>query len=373
MAGPLEGMKIIEVAGIGPGPFAGMVLADFGADVLRIDRRPEPSALPLDPAKDVVNRSKASLVLDLKAEADRNTLRALWAKADGLIEGFRPGVMEGLGLGPDEALKDNPKLVYGRMTGWGQTGPKAGQAGHDINYIAQSGVLGSLGRPGERPAPPLNLIGDYGGGAMLLVAGMLAALMHAQKAGQGQVVDAAMVEGSALLMTPIYAFSAQGFWGAARGRNLLDGGAPFYDVYETADAQFMALGCLEPKFFAEMITLLDIAEEIPPARQYDRGFWPDMRDILTRLFASETQAHWEKLFEGSDACVEPVLDYTQAPSSEHAQARGGFVRAGGLTQPAPAPKFSKTNLAQPSAPCVAGDGGAAMAKRWGLDPRHLPG
>ncbi|MGF1607044.1 MAG: CaiB/BaiF CoA transferase family protein [Rhodothalassiaceae bacterium] len=367
MPGPLHGLRVVEIAGIGPAPFAGMMLADLGADVVRIDKPAGVRGLGLTPAKDIMNRSKASLVLNLKDPAGVAALRRIWCAADGLIEGLRPGVMERLGLGPDLALQDNPRLVYGRMTGWGQSGPRAAQAGHDINYIGLSGVLAAIGRAGQAPVPPLNLVGDFGGGAMLLTVGMLAGLLRARIDGRGDVIDAAMTDGSALLMAPTMALAAMGAWTPERGVNLLDGGAPFYDVYETADGRYMAVGALEPAFFQALLTGLGLAEEITPAAHYDRSQWPRLRRRLTEAFKQKSQADWCRVFDQTDACVTPVLRYDEAAEEPHTRARGTVTAVDGLAQPAPAPRFQTHAADPPTAPAQPGEGGAEMLARWGVE------
>jgi alpha-methylacyl-CoA racemase len=335
--GPLRGLKILEFAGIGPGPFCGMVLADLGADVVRLDRAEGPAGS----RQDFLGRGRRSVGLDLKRpEAVAAALRLIEG-ADALIEGFRPGVMERLGLGPDACLARNPRLVYGRMTGWGQEGPLAQSAGHDINYIALTGALWSIGRPGERPVPPLNLVGDYGGGGMLLAVGVLAALLEAKGSGRGQVVDAAMVDGAALLMAPIYAMMARGRWGPERGANYLDGAAVFYDTYECADGRWLAVGPIEPQFWAEMLRLLSL----DPARferRMEPAHWPVLKEELAAAFRARTRDDWVGVFEGTDACVCAVLSMEEAPRHPHNAARGTFLSRDGAVQPAPAPRFGRT-------------------------------
>lgn len=367
--GPLGGLAVVELAGIGPGPFAAMVLADLGADVIRIER-PAPDPLRLPPERDATRRGKRSLVLDLKSAEGREAALALIARADVLIEGYRPGVAERLGLGPETALARNPRLIYGRMTGFGQDGPLAQSAGHDLTYLATAGVLGALGRPPAPPAPPLNLIADYGGGGMLLLVGLLAALFERSRSGRGQVVDAAMVEGVALLSTVFHALRGAGRWGA-RGTNLLDGGAPFYDVYPAADGKFVAVAALEPKFFAEFAARLGLPEEVV-ARQYDRDSWPALRAAIAARFATRNRDEWIALFEGSDACVSGVYDFGEAPHHPHNQARGVFYTdENGVALPAPAPRFSRTPPPLPSAPRPPGADGAAILAALGLTPARL--
>ncbi len=353
--GPLAGLRIVEVAGIGPGPFAGMMLADHGAEVIRVDR---PGAR-ID-ARDPLLRSRTLIGVDLKSADGVAVVRDLCRSADGLIEGFRPGVTERLGLGPDVLLADNPRLVYGRMTGWGQTGPYAAAAGHDINYIALAGALHAFGRAGEKPTPPINMVGDFGGGGMLLAFGMVSALLHAAKTGAGQVIDAAMTDGAALLMSMIWGFRANGIWSDERGTNLLDTGAPFYDTYATADGQWIALGSLEPQFYAELRRLTGLDADPAFDAQMDRGGWPVLREKLTALFLTKPRAAWCDLLERTDVCFAPVLSMAEAPAHPHNAARATFVDAGGVTQPAPAPRYSASITATP-AMTTAFDGAAVLA------------
>ena len=349
MSGPLHGMRVIEFAGIGPAPLACMLLADLGADVVRVDRL-EPSGLGLamSPRHDVNARGRRSVALDLKQPAGREAVLRLLARADVLVEGFRPGVMEKLGLGPDPCLALNPGLVYGRMTGFGQSGPLAQAAGHDLNYIALTGVLHAIGPAGGAPVPPLNLVGDYGGGALYLAFGVLAALFERQRSGQGQVVDAAMVDGAASLASVFFGLQAAGNWGQPRGDNLLDGGAPFYAVYETADGRCISLAALEPKFFAQLARALPLDERFV-GRQYDRRLWPEMRAAIALAVRRHTRDEWCERLEGSDACFAPVLSFQEAPAHPHAVARAGFVTIDGVVQPAPAPRFGRTPAGQPGA------------------------
>jgi len=342
--GPLSGITVVEMAGIGPGPFAGMMLADLGATVIRVDRLSGGGGLlaALSAGRaDVVSRGRSSIAVDLKSAEGVELVLRLVDSADALIEGYRPGVMERLGLGPSTCLERNPRLVFGRMTGWGQDGPLARAAGHDINYIALSGVLGAVGRRGETPVPPLNLVGDYGGGGMLLAYGVVAALLSASRTGTGQVVDAAMVDGSALLMAQFYGMRALGRWTEERGSNLLDTGAPFYDVYESADGGFLSVGPLEPAFFAILLERLGILD-IDVASQYDPRSWPVLRRRLAAEFASRTRAAAEETFADVDGCVFPVLSMSEAPLHPHNVARGTFVTRDDVVQPAPAPRFSET-------------------------------
>ncbi|NRA31048.1 MAG: CoA transferase [Parvularculaceae bacterium] len=332
---PLKGLKILEFAGIGPGPFAGMLLSDLGADVVRIDR---PGVVPQGVGK-VTGRGRRSVAFDLKSADDIAKVKQLIGKADGLFEGFRPGVMERLGLGPSTALEINPKLVYGRITGWGQTGPLAQTAGHDINYIAVAGALASMGRAGEPPAPPLNLIGDYAGGALFLVVGVLSALLDAQKTGKGQVVDAAMTDGTALLMSMFHDFKSLGLWHNKQGANLLDGAAPFYDTYTCADGQYLAVGAIEPHFYVQLLAGLGLSDNPLFASQMDMSKWPDMKAQMAEVIANKTQSEWVAVFDKTDACVAPVLSLTSAADHPHNAERATFVTADGLLQPGAAPRF----------------------------------
>ena len=345
--GPLEGLRVIELASIGPGPMCCMLLADLGADVVRVDRL-EPSGLgvAMDPRHDINARGRRSLALDLKSDAGRAAVLRLLEGADVLVEGFRPGVAEKLGLGPADCRARNPRLVYGRMTGFGQTGPLAAAAGHDLNYIALSGVLHAIGPAGGKPVPPLNLVGDYGGGALYLAFGVLAALYERQRSGQGQVVDAAMVDGAASLASIFYGLHAAGNWNEPRGANLLDGGAPFYDSYETADGRHVSLAALEPKFFAQLAAVLGLEPRFVQ-RQYDRRLWPELRADIAAAVRRHTRDEWCARLEGSDACFAPVLSFDEAPTHPHARARDAFVTIDGVVQPAPAPRFDRTPAALP--------------------------
>jgi len=363
---PLAGLRIVEMAGIGPGPFCGMMLADHGADVIRIDRGAPPGFS--DPAKDPLLRSRRSIALDLKTPQGIAAVRRIVATADGLIEGFRPGVMERLGLGPDALLADNPRLVYGRMTGWGQDGPLAQEPGHDINYIALSGALHAFGRAGDKPAPPINMVGDFGGGGMLLAFGMLAALLHARRTGEGQVVDAAMTDGSALLMSMIWGFRAMGRWGDARGTNLLDGGAPFYDTYETGDGRWIAVGAIEPGFYAALRRVLALDDPLWN-RQFDPAAWPAMRDALAALFRTRTRDAWVAAFAGAEACVTPVLDFNEAAAHPHNDHRGTLTGAAGIMQPAPAPRYSASATVPPRMATSRDD--AATLAELGFSPAEI--
>ena len=340
--GPLHNLRIIELASIGPGPMCAMLLADLGADVVRIDRT-EPSGLgvAMETRFNVNGRNRRSVALDLKSPAGRDAVLRLIDGADMLIEGFRPGVAERLGLGPEACHARNPGLINGRMTGFGQTGPLSSAAGHDLNYIALTGALHAIGPAGGKPVPPLNLVGDYGGGALYLAMGLLAALHERKTSGLGQVVDAAMVDGAASLASIFYGLSASGGWGQPRGGNLLDGGAPFYDTYETADARFVALGALEPKFFAELAQRIGLDARFVK-RQHDRKLWPEMREAIAHIIKSKTRDEWCAVLEGTDACFAPVLSIAEAPQHAHAASRNAFITLDGVVQPAPAPRFDRS-------------------------------
>ncbi|WP_330321036.1 CoA transferase [Streptomyces clavifer] len=362
--GPLAGVRVVELAGIGPGPFAAMLLADLGADVVRVDR-PGGAGLGIDPAYDLTNRNKRSVLVDLKAEGRADTVLDLVERADVLIEGYRPGVAERLGVGPAACLERNPQLVYGRMTGWGQDGPLAERAGHDIAYIALTGTLSMIGAPGEPPTVPANLVGDYAGGSLYLVIGVLAALQHARTpGGAGQVVDAAIVDGAAHLATMIHGMLAAGSWQDRRGSNLLDGGCPFYGTYETADGLHMAVGPLEQRFYEQFVTLLGIADEAPDRN--DPGRWEELRTVVADRFRTRTRTEWTEVFEGTDACVAPVLSLREAPRHPHLAARSTYVEHGGLIQPAPAPRFSATPASVRSGPALPGADTEDVAKDWGV-------
>jgi len=364
---PLDGVRIIELAGIGPGPFCGMMLADHGAEVIRIDRK---GAATAGDAHDPLLRSRTSIALDLKRPEAIAAVRRLAAGADGLIEGFRPGVTERLGLGPEVLIADNPRLVYGRMTGWGQTGPMAPEPGHDINYIALSGSLHALGRAGEKPTPPINLVGDFGGGGLMLAFGMLAAILHARRTGQGQVVDAAMTDGSALLMAMMWGFRAAGRWGGARGTNLLDTGAHFYDTYRTADDRYVSIGAIEPQFYAALRRVMALDDAAWDA-QFDPRQWPALKAELTARFATRTRDDWVAAFAGHEVCFAPVLDWDEAVADPHNSARGTFVEAGGVTQPAPAPRYSASATVAPSMPGARDD--VATLVRLGFEDDEARG
>jgi alpha-methylacyl-CoA racemase len=370
MAGPLAGIRILEFAGIGPGPFCAMLLADMGAEVVRIDRAQNVrGGDPRKPPADPLLRGRRNIAFDLKQPQAIEAVLKLVEGADALIEGFRPGVMERLGLGPDVCLARNPKLVYGRMTGWGQDGPMAQAAGHDINYIALAGALEGIGRKGEPPLPPLNLVGDFGGGGMLLAFGVLAALLEQKRSGKGQVVDAAMVDGAALLMSMFWGMRAIGMWNEERGTNLLDTGAHFYEVYECADGKYVSLGSIEPQFYAELVKLggLD-AKEYP---QLDRAGWPDMKRRLAAVFKRKTRAEWCAIMEGSDVCFAPVLAMSEAPSHPHNAARKTFIQVSGVTQPAPAPRFSRTAPEVTRPPAHAGQHSDEVLASFGFEPAAI--
>jgi alpha-methylacyl-CoA racemase len=353
--GPLRGVKIVEVASIGPGPFCATMLVDMGADVVKVDRTDEggPGGLAIS-TTGVLSRGRRSIAVDLKEPDGVEVVLRLLERADGLVEGFRPGVAERLGIGPDVCLDRNPRLVYGRMTGWGQSGPQAQVAGHDIDYLAMSGLLHTMGREGERPVPPLNLVCDYGGGGMLLAFGMVCALWEASRSGRGQVVDAAMVDGAAMLGAQIYELFHLGLWEDRRGVNLLDGGAPFYDTYETADGRYVAVGALEPQFYRRLLEGLGLAsEDLPP--QYDRSRWDELRAHFVRVFRTRTRDEWEQLLGGEDACLAPVLSLAEAPEHRHNRARRTFVEVDGVVQPAPAPRFGRTQPEFPARPPEPGE------------------
>ena len=341
--GPLKGYRVIEMAGIGPAPFCAMLLADLGAEVIRVDRR-EKADLGVagrEPKFEVLLRGRQSIAVDVKSTAGQDVVRRLVRDADALIEGFRPGVMERLGLGPDDLARINPRLVFGRMTGFGQDGPMAPRAGHDINYIALSGVLNHIGRAGEPPLHPLNLVGDYGGGGMYLAFGVVCAILEAQKSGKGQVVDACMIDGSASLMAMVHGMWSEGVWAEARGTNMLDSGAPWYNCYETQDGKWISIGSIEKRFYADLIARLGLGNEKLPA-QHDRAGWPVLKARFTAIFKSKTRSEWEVVFAGSDACFAPVLSISEVAAHPHNVERGTFVTRDGVQQPAPAPRFSRT-------------------------------
>ena len=376
--GPLQGLRIIEVAGIGPGPFAAMMLSDMGADVIRVDR--SANAMGGDPAAppaDIFNRGRRSIALDLKSPDGVATLLDLVEHADALIEGFRPGVAERLGFGPEVCAERNPRLVFGRMTGWGQDGPYAPTAGHDINYIALAGVLAHLGREGEKPTPPINLVGDFGGGGMLLAFGVVCALLEAQRSGAGQVVDAAMVDGSAVLMTMMWAFKAMGIWSDERGTNMLDTAAHFYDTYECSDGQFVSIGSIEPQFYLQLLEHTGLAklyeeagDELP--HQMDRARWPELKARLTEIFLTRTRDEWCSTMEGTDICFAPVLTMDEATRHPHNVERGTFVEVAGITQPAPAPRFERTPAEIQRPPAHTGQHTDEILSEWlGADAERI--
>jgi alpha-methylacyl-CoA racemase len=346
--GPLDGVRVIEIASLAPAPFGCMVLADLGASVLRVDRAERSGPQARTPADPLV-RGRRSIGLNLKDAAGVDLLLRLIEGADVLVEGFRPGVAERLGFGPQECARRNPRLIFARMTGWGQEGPLAATAGHDIDYIGISGALGPIGRAGERPVPPLNLVGDFGGGGMLLAVGILAALVERERSGLGQVVDAAMVDGSALLTSFIYGMLATGTWQDRRGSNMLDGGAPWYDTYETADGGYVAVGAIEPQFYAALLDGLGLAGADLP-NQLDPAGWPELRCRFAEVFATRSRDEWAEVFAGTDACVAPVLSMAEAPRHPHAVARNAFIEVDGITQPAPAPRFGRSATGHPAPP-----------------------
>jgi alpha-methylacyl-CoA racemase len=361
--GPLAGFGVVELAGIGPGPFCAMILADLGADVVRVDRPGPPSPTA---SWDVLNRGRRSVAVDLKAPEGLAIVHALVDRADAMLEGFRPGVAERLGVGPDDCLARNPRLVYGRMTGWGQEGPRSHEAGHDITYAAVAGALAHIGRRGQPPTPPLNLVADFGGGGMVLALGIVAALLAGQRSGEGQVIDAAMVDGVALLMAPFFPARRNGFWSDERGTNMLDSGAPYYDCYECADGRYVAVGALEPQFFAALLEGLELdPAELP--EQHDSSGWPVLRDAFARTFASRPLARWVERFAEFDACVAPVNTMEEALRDEHLVARGTLVEVDGVPQPVPAPRFSGTPTSLHRPPPGAGEHTDEILAELGYD------
>ena len=370
-SGPLGGVRVIEVAGIGPGPFAAMMLADMGADVIRVDRSQsvrggDPSRPPLD----LLARGRRSVGIDLKTPGGAETVLRMVEGSDALIEGFRPGVAERLGIGPKECLERNPALVYGRMTGWGQEGPYSAMAGHDINYIALAGVLDPIGRAGQAPVPPLNLVGDFGGGGMLLAFGVVCALLEAANSGEGQVVDAAMVDGAALLATMFHGMRVSGMWTEERGTNLLDTGAHFYDAYETSDGRYVSVGSIEPQFYAELLRLTGLDGDDLPA-QMDRSHWPELKTRLAEVFRTRTREEWCEVMEGTDVCFAPVLSLSEAPEHPHNRHRGTFVEVAGVVQPAPAPRFSRTPARVSRPPAHAGQDSEAVLADFGFEAAEV--
>ena len=372
MAGPLAGYRILEMGGIGPAPFAAMMLADLGAEVIRVDPAREVSSRPKPSSPFVLLRGRRNVALDLKHFEGVVTLLELVARADGLIEGFRPGVMERLGLGPDVCLQRNPKLVFGRMTGWGQTGPLAHAPGHDINYIALAGALAHFGRDVGGPVPPLNVLGDFAGGGMFLVVGMLAALLETAKSGRGQVVDAAMVDGTAVLMTLFWALNHTGtFDPSRRGANLVDTGAHFYDTYRCADGGFISVGSIEPEFYSELLRLTGLSEDPDFADQMDQGSWPQLKARLAAIFETKSRDQWCEIMEGSDVCFAPVLSIDEAPRHPHNAQRATFVDFDGIAQPAPAPRFSRTTTQITRAPAFRGTHTREVLADWGLSHQRI--
>ena len=369
--GPLAGLRVLEFEAIGPGPFCGMMLADMGADVLLVDRASDAGlGLGRDRQFDVMLRGRRSVTLDLKTASGVAAALLLADKADALIEGFRPGVMERLGLGPDVILARNAKLVYGRMTGWGQEGPMAQRAGHDINYIALSGALHAIGRSGQAPVPPLNLVGDFGGGGMLLAFGIACGVIEARSSGHGQVVDAAMVDGASTLSAMFAGLMASGRWTETRGVNILDTGAPWYECYETLDGKFVSIGAVEPKFYAELLTRLGLGTESLP-KQYDHTRWPELRKVFAATFASKTRDAWCAVFDSSDACFAPVLTFSEARQHPHSVARQGNLRINSVPQPAPAPRFQRTPGAVRNAAPEPGAMGAQALADWGFSASQV--
>ena len=365
--GPLKGLKIIEMAGIGPGPFCGMVLADLGAEIIRVDRA---SAIGTGSKQEPSNRGKKSIAVDLKAKEGVEVVLKLVETADAIFEGFRPGVMERLGIGPEVCMARNDRIVFGRMTGWGQEGPLANAAGHDINYISLSGALAAIGRPGSPPVPPLNLIGDFGGGGMLLALGLVAALLESKESKQGQVVDAAMTDGSALLMTMIYSMQSSGMWKTTMGSNLLDGGSHFYDTYECKDGKFISIGSIEPQFYALLCQIAELDEKVF-SKQMSRDLWPEQKEEIKKVFLKKTRDEWCELMEGTDVCFAPVLDMSEAPQHPHNKERKTFIDLEGVTQPAPAPRFSRTEPEVVSSPSIVGEHTNEVLSSIGLSEEDI--
>ncbi|MBY0508762.1 MAG: CoA transferase [Rhodospirillaceae bacterium] len=368
--GPLTGLRIIEIAGIGPGPFCGMMLADHGAEVIRIDRPGGVQAgMHADSRRDVMLRSRKTISIDLKNNDGAEIVRTLATTADGLIEGFRPGVMERLGLGPAVLTAANPRLVYGRMTGWGQDGPYARAPGHDINYIALAGALDAIGRAGAKPTPPLNLVGDYGGGGLVLAFGMVSAMLAAKTTGKGRVVDCAMSEGASILMAGIWSMKANGLWDGGRGQNVLDSGAPFYDTYETADGKYIALGSIEAKFYQRLREVLGFTDDAEFDRQFDRAVWPSLAEKLAGRIKTRTRAEWCAKLEAEEVCFAPVLTADEAPHHAHNAARKAFVTIEGVTQPTPAPRYSDTEV-RPPVMWRPENGAEALLEELGYDQKQ---
>jgi alpha-methylacyl-CoA racemase len=366
--GPLAGTRVVELSGLGPGPYAGMLLAELGADVLRIDR-PGGGTRLVDPELEALHRSRPCAAVDLRHPAGRDVVLRLVERADVLTEGLRPGVTERLGLGPDVCLERNPRLVYARMTGWGQDGPLAARAGHDINYLGLTGALHAIG-PAGKPVPPLNIGADFGGGSMFLVVGVLAALLERVGSGRGQVVDAAMVDGASSLVTMIYGMLGAGLWTDRRAANLLDGGAPFYDTYPCRDGRHVAVGAIEPQFYAQLLEGLGLTGRLPGG-QHERQHWPEQRRLIAEVIASRTRDEWTAVFEGTDACLTPVLGLTEAPAHPHLAARGTFVDGPGGPQPGPAPRFSRTPGAVRGTPRAAGADTRSALRAWGFEPDEV--
>jgi len=365
--GPLKGIKVIEIAGIGPGPFSAMMLSDMGADVLRIDRK---ESAGRQSKFDVLSRGRRSIALDLKKSEGVSAVLRLIENADALIEGFRPGVMERLGLGPDQCLQRNPRLVYGRMTGWGQTGSLAQAAGHDINYIALTGALHSIGSPDQNPVPPLNLIGDFGGGGLMLAFGIVCGILEARQSGKGQIIDAAMTDGSAVLMAMIYGLKAAGRWTNSKGTNLLDGGAHFYDTYQCADGRWVAIGSIEPQFYKLLLEKTSITD-MDFRSQMDQSKWPQLKAKLAEVIKTKTRDQWCALMEGTDVCFAPVLDMDEAPLHPHNRERQTFVEIDGVIQPAPAPRFSRTQPEIQSSSSIVGENTKEVLIEWGLSAGEI--
>jgi alpha-methylacyl-CoA racemase len=365
--GPLKGIKVVEMAGIGPGPFCAMMLSDMGAEVIRVDRLAHKGS---GHRANVLNRGRRSIAVDLKNPQGVDTVKKLIDQADVVIEGFRPGVMERLGLGPEECLERNPRLVFGRMTGWGQHGPLAHAAGHDINYISIGGALGAMGHPDRPPSPPLNLVGDFGGGAMYLLAGVLAALVERASSDKGQVIDAAMTDGTASLLTPFYGMMAMGMWTTQRNDNRLDGGAHYYGSYTCSDGKHISIGSIEPQFYALLLELCGI-DDPEFLKQNEKESWASLRQKLEELFATKTQAQWCELLEGTDVCFAPVLNLAEAPQHPHNKARASFIEFEGITQPAPAPRFSRSQSGIQSAAAIAGEHSEEILRDWGFDDHTI--
>lgn len=367
MSGPLQGMRVVEMAGIGPGPFCAMMLADMGAEVIRVHQKNNAPLLPILNTKyDILARGRRSLAIDLKKPGAAEAVLQLIDRADALIEGYRPGVMERLGLGPEVCFERNPKLVFGRMTGWGQTGKLAAAAGHDINYISLSGVLNAIGRSGSAPVVPLNLVGDFGGGGLMLAFGIVCAVLEASRSGKGQVVDAAMTDGSALLASSMFGFKAAGMWSNQRGENLLDGAAHFYDTYECADGRYVSVGAIEPKFYELLLRKLGIDDPAFTA-QMDSTKWPELKRRLAEAFKTRRRDEWASVFDGTDACCTPILDWDEAPRNEHNSERKTFIDIEGVTQPAPAPRFSRTIPEVSRSPARIDEHTEAILSDWGVD------